>query len=178
MALVVEDGTGKADAESYVAVEDADAYHTARGNTAWTGATDTKEASLRRGRTVIDGRYQGRWPGHRTNGRAQALDWPRRGVIDGDGNQIADDEIPSELIAASCEAALRELTAPGSLTPDTVPARLIKRESKGVGPLQKTLEYADVNGAAAARPVVTLIDEILAPILLPSTSGSGRLLRA
>jgi hypothetical protein len=31
MALIVEDGTGRADAESYVSVADADTYHANRG---------------------------------------------------------------------------------------------------------------------------------------------------
>ena len=36
MALIVEDGTGLANAESYVSVADATTYHTNYGNTAWT----------------------------------------------------------------------------------------------------------------------------------------------
>ena len=35
MAIVTEDGTGKADAESYISVADASTYHAARGNTEW-----------------------------------------------------------------------------------------------------------------------------------------------
>jgi hypothetical protein len=36
MALEVEDGTGKADAEAYADVAYVDAFYTARGVTAWT----------------------------------------------------------------------------------------------------------------------------------------------
>lgn len=32
MPLIVEDGTGLPDAEAYISVADADAYHDARGN--------------------------------------------------------------------------------------------------------------------------------------------------
>jgi hypothetical protein len=35
MALIVEDGTGLANAESYVSVADATTYHANIGNTAW-----------------------------------------------------------------------------------------------------------------------------------------------
>ncbi|MBW2635985.1 MAG: hypothetical protein JRC86_00410 [Deltaproteobacteria bacterium] len=35
MSIVVEDGTGKADAETLISVADATAYHTARGNAGW-----------------------------------------------------------------------------------------------------------------------------------------------
>lgn len=37
MSLIVEDGTGLPDAESYASVAFADAYFTARNNSAWTG---------------------------------------------------------------------------------------------------------------------------------------------
>ena len=35
MSIVVEDGTGKANAESFISVTDASTYHSARGNMAW-----------------------------------------------------------------------------------------------------------------------------------------------
>jgi hypothetical protein len=39
MPLIVEDRTGKPDANSYASVAQAEAYHTARNNAAWTGST-------------------------------------------------------------------------------------------------------------------------------------------
>ncbi|WP_148716486.1 DnaT-like ssDNA-binding protein [Chitinolyticbacter meiyuanensis] len=48
MALVIEDGTGRIDADSFVSVADADIYHSGRGNTAWASLTsDVKEQRLR-----------------------------------------------------------------------------------------------------------------------------------
>ena len=75
MPLVVEQGSGKPDAESYASVADTDAY-----NTDWIGAsewdnltTDAKERSLRRATRFVDDRD---FLGHRMN-QSQALDWPR-----------------------------------------------------------------------------------------------------
>ena len=43
MALVVEDGTGLATANSYATVATADAYHALRGNSTWVGISTEKE---------------------------------------------------------------------------------------------------------------------------------------
>ena len=50
MSLSVETGDGSANSESYISVADADAYHEARGNTAWEDISgDTiKEQLLRK----------------------------------------------------------------------------------------------------------------------------------
>jgi hypothetical protein len=189
VSLIVEDGTGLATAESYVAVADADAYHTAQGHSTWTGATSLKEQALRRATSYVDRRYRWRFYGYRTHGRLQALEWPR--MVYSDGNNglagygwvtgygvsfdglpfdvINNNEIPKELTPAVCEAALRELTSPGSLTPDYVASKQAVR--KTVGPI--TVEYERQASASAVRPTVTLIDEILAPILMATSSYSA-----
>lgn len=168
MALIVESGTGSATAESYASVAAADLYHSGRGSLGWVGGVADKEAALRRATVHIDsyGRLPTRmWPGTRTNGRAQALAWPRENVIDTDGVEIADDEIPIELVWATLEAAVRELKAPGSLSPDYVPGERVVSES--VGPLSVT--YAGATGsersADAVRPTVPAIDALLANLL-------------
>jgi hypothetical protein len=160
MALIVEDGTGKDDAESYVSVAETDAYHTARGNTTWTGDASAKEAALRRATQFIDTTYRRRWPGSRVNGRAQSLDWPRTDVVDGGGNDVDDASIPPEIWQATAEAALRELISPGSLTPDVVAGQRVVQ--KTVGPI--TVRYAD--DGKNVGPVLTIVDGILEPILL------------
>jgi hypothetical protein len=78
MALIVEDGTGLLDAESYASVAEADAYHAARGNTAWANVAE-KEAMLRRATDYMTQAYRMRWAGDRVYD-AQALDWPRAWV--------------------------------------------------------------------------------------------------
>ena len=75
MALTVEDGTGKADADAFVSVEDCDTYCEARGLTDWTGVADspadTKEAAIRRATDHLSAAYA--WKGAKRNGRSQAL---------------------------------------------------------------------------------------------------------
>ena len=46
MALVVEDGTGLPDAESYVSVADCKSYLDARGRTAWGQLTEPEQEQL------------------------------------------------------------------------------------------------------------------------------------
>lgn len=166
--------------EFYGTVAAADVYHTARANTAWAGDDVAKQAALVRASAYIDGKYQqqnncGRWEsmfsGAKTGGRAQELQWPRTGATDNEGAVIAPDEVPSEIERATFEAAIRELTSPGSLSPDYVASEAIKRQKVDV----LEIEYqtaADTSGGVPTRPVLTVVDELVAP-LLRSTRACG-----
>lgn len=160
----------------YGTLEGADTYHAEHGNAAWAqGSEEARTAALVRAMDYIDGRYRyllpnGRWasmfPGVRTEGRGQPNEWPRSGAVDYDGNEIPADQVPDEVDRATYEAALRELTEPGSLSPDFIAAGQVTREK--VGPIE--VSYADVAAAddgraTPNRPVVPVIDEILAPLL-------------
>jgi len=158
----------------YGTVAAADAYHEARANTAWAGDESAKQAALIRASVYIDGRYRkqlasGRWesmfPGSKTAARGQEREWPRTGATDYDGNPIPGEEVPVEVEYATYEAAIRELLSPGSLSPDFVAAAAIKREK--VGPIDT--EYAvsaDGGTSESVRPVISVIDEIIAPVLV------------
>jgi hypothetical protein len=77
MALIVEDGTAKADAESLCSVSAADAYHAARGRAAWAALdTTAKEQNLRLATEFMGQAYRLLWAGTRVSAN-QALDWPR-----------------------------------------------------------------------------------------------------
>lgn len=174
MALTVEDGTGLADADAFVSLTDCDAYHTARGNSAWTGTDADKESAIRRATAFMT--YAFTWKGFPLNGRDQALAWPRSGVTDNDGYYVAVDEVPREVVDATCEAALRELESPGSLYPDVTLTDRVKSEQ--VGPLR--VEYfANAMSAEASRLVVTIIRDLVRG-LLKASGGiySGRAVRA
>lgn len=58
--LIIEDGSGKADANSYASVADGDAYHAGHlYATAWTAATaDQKAIALVMATRLIDAEYQ------------------------------------------------------------------------------------------------------------------------
>jgi len=158
----------------YGTVAAADAYHAARANAAWTGDDVAKQAALLRASVYIDGRYRkllasGVWqslfPGVKTEGRGQAREWPRTGAEDYEGHAIPPDQVPVEVEQATYEAALRELVEPGSLSPDFVAASTVKRQK--VGPIEEEFSVAaGADGAASVRPVISIIDEMIAPVLV------------
>lgn len=174
MALTVETGSGLSTSDALVSVSAADAYHAALGNAAWTGTDSLKEEAIRRATVFLSNGY--RWDGLRTNGRSQALAWPRSGCVDAEGHGIQPNEIPAEVVKACSEIALRELASPGSMSPDVVKADAVKREK--VGPIET--EYTAVSTSAFDhRPTLLLVGEMLAPFIA-SRSGSdvfGRAVR-
>lgn len=162
MSLVVEDGTGMEDSNSYVSVDDADLYHSQRGNATWTEASSSpdqgKTAALIRGTAAIEAMIRGRLSGEKMNGRDQALLFPRSSMEDADGEEIAEDEIPVELVHAVCEAALRELVEPGSMLPDLDRGGAIRSLKAG----SVAIEYA---GNAELTTTFSIIDGLLAGLL-------------
>jgi len=142
MALVVEDGTGKSDADSYLSETDADTYHTKyTGSTDWSGASSSeKEMALRKATQYLDAVYGRRWKGVRAN-EAQALHWPRSNAEDRDGVAIDDDDLPVMLERATAEAALRAITETNGLMPDISDPGDIKREKKKLDVIEKDTEY-------------------------------------
>lgn len=176
MALVVEDGTGKSDAESYVSVDACGAYATLQGLEFSTLPADDAEAALRRATRWLDARYRTRFPGRRVNGRSQALEWPRTDAWTSEcpPELIADDEIPAEIVKACCEAAIRELAEAGSLNPDFQPGSIIKRDKVG----DVETEFKETASANPYRPIVGVIDDLLAGLLKPANLYFGRAVRA
>lgn len=172
MAITVEDGTGKADADALWTLADVDSYHTDRGNSTWTGTDATKEEAIRRATAWLSAHFT--WKGRETHGRDQALAWPRAWVVDDDGWPIEQDEIPTEVKHALAEAALRELVTPGFFTPDVTLTDRVKRER--VGPIES--EYFAPANVDAARPVVTLITDMLRGLIRGGGGYSGRVVRA
>ena len=75
MTLIIEDGTGKPDAESYASAEDLAMYAVKFGVVIPVDVV-AQEALLRRAALAMDGMT---WKGRKTDSD-QALAWPRRGV--------------------------------------------------------------------------------------------------
>lgn len=160
MALTVETGAGLTNADSYISVADADAYHAARGNTDWDAldSTDDKEPALRRATDFLTAEYRNRWQGARMTA-TQALDWPRSGVYV-DGYLLDDDALPTDIANACAELALR--SSANDLSPDV--ERL--QESVKVGPIE--VKYA---AGSSAATLFRAVQNRLAPYL----KGSGML---
>ena len=147
MALIVEDGTGKTDSESYASVADADAYFTGRtGSSTWNASTVTtanKEQALRDATDYIEETYNARFRGRKTD-EDQALSFPRAYLETYDGYAIDSDEIPTKLKRATMELALRALSE--DLQPDIDnPGEIAEEESK-VGSLSKRVKYLGGKG--------------------------------
>lgn len=120
MAIIIEDGSVVAAANSYVTADEAQLYHQLRQNSEWTDSdAPTKEAALVLAAQYLNGM---RWKGCRSNMR-QALAWPRLDVpaYDDDGVHFVGghvsieylrslywgvNEIPQRLKDAQCEVAL------------------------------------------------------------------------
>lgn len=107
MALLVEDGSIVADAESYCSVADADAYFLARGNATWAAiaTTELKEIALRKATDYMEQNYRQLWLGYRVD-ISQSLSWPRSDVVI-DGFTQPADEVPEEVVRACAELAVR-----------------------------------------------------------------------
>lgn len=171
MTLIVETGSGLPNADALISIADADAYHVAMGNQAWTGDDETKEQAIRRATAFLTNSYA--WAGSRTHGRAQALAWPRSGVCDGEGGEIQPDEIPVEIKNAVAEIALRELAKPGSTNPDFAPSQTVKRRKVG----DVEVEFADFDAEAPTRPIFAVIDDMIRKFLKGQSAAAlfGRL---
>ena len=160
MALEVEDGTGKATAESFISVTDASTYHTARGNAAWAAlASDTvREQCLRKATDYMEQVYRSRWQGCRV-GETQALSWPRYDV-EVEGYAIDSDVVPTEIKNACAELALKASAA--ELNPDLTQG--VAREKVG----QIEVEY---DKASPQFTRYRAIDAIISPYLKANGGG-------
>lgn len=143
MALVIEDGTGKADAQTFASVDYLKAYAKARGITIPTVPADL-ESMLMLG---MDAMRDLDYVGSKAT-KAQALPFPRTGVKI-DDFEYASTELPSLLLDGQCALAIE------SKKTDLLPT--IAANSSG-GVIEKTvgeitLRYAD-SGRASTRPIV------------------------
>ncbi len=161
MPLIVETGTGDAASNSYVSETVFETYADDRGITLAAGDEDS---ALIRATVAMDSTYRNQFPGTRTNGRSQALEWPRIDATDAQGVSIDKAEIPIEIIQATCEMAIRELASPGSMMPDMDHGNAVKRLKAG----SVEIEYGP---NATPGTVFTIIDGILSSLIGSSSSG-------
>lgn len=169
MTLIVENGTGLANAESYCTVAEATTYHSNLGNSAWAAlATDAiREQCLRKATAYMLQRYRPKWAGWRKT-TTQALDWPRYNVpikdapvlYGGSPSYYDDASVPQVVKDACASLALRAATA--TLFADE--SRTVSSES--VGPISVTY---DASSSQAVR--YKEIDTMLAPYF---KSGGGQ----
>lgn len=149
------------------------AYATARGLTTVGAATESDRDTARlRASEFIDGRWGNSFIGYRAGGRDQVRAWPRSFATDAEGWTIQADEVPDEIERATYEAAIRELATPGSLTPDITNAERVTARSESVGSISESVTYAEGGGVEAQRPILTILDQILARLIVSGSFAS------
>ncbi len=153
MSIVVEDGTGKSNANSYISLADANTYHSDRANTSWASAADdARNAALIKAAQWLDGTYRNRWVGMKTDDD-QSMCWPRYEAYDEDGYYIDSDSVPTRISYAQAEAALAIIDGT-ELSPALDRGGRVKREQ--VGPI--STEYFD---GAPARTVLSAVLDLI-----------------
>lgn len=166
MALIIETGAGVANADSYVEIAAADAYHLARGNTAWASASNgNKEIALRNAGIYLDNQYT--FEGMKT-AQENSMAWPRYGVIDRDGYEISSDVIPTAVKNAQCELALRALS--GALISDVAANSRVKSQTVDVISIVYETWQSQQNS-------YSIVDMLLRGLTVGSGSGGGAGLR-
>jgi hypothetical protein len=165
--LIVEDGTGKPKADAYVSTADVAAYALANGQV-WAPESEALgDAAVRVATRYLDGTYRWAYSGMRKRQRDQGLEWPRINAVAMLNYPIADNEVPRELQDATCEAAIREVAAPGTLSPDIQSSTITSITADSVSVSFGAGGYTGSQSFAS-------IDLMLAPILQQTNSLSGR----
>lgn len=165
MTIIVEDGTGLNNAESYVSVAEFVLYHTNRGNSVATLPTATIEILLRKATDYLSAQYRGKWLGYRSNS-TQALDFPRTGIVTDEFITVESNQIPIELKNAQCELAAR--ANDGALMQDET--QKVKREKVDV----IEVEYVE---SASVQTRYTQIDNMLSVLLSTTNSVQAQIVR-
>lgn len=161
MALVLEDGTGKSDATSYVSVLELKAYWDTFGYD-YSGFADDAaiEVELNKATRVVDAYH--RWEGRRVD-REQGLQWPRYDYWTPDDYLIPSNEIPQALKDAVCEAAYAAHTGT-VLQPINDRSGNIKRyKFRAEGAVEEETEYFE--GSSDERNQVVAIEDALLSLI-------------
>lgn len=162
MALIVEDGSNVADANSYVDTQFATAYAAVRGLVLPSDTTELAQLLVRAFDYIESQRS--RFQGVKTYpyGGSQ---WPRTGVTI-DGTAIDPQRIPTELKQAQIRIAV-ELNNGVDVQPTV--GEVVTEET--VGPI--TTKYA----TGTIGPIMTAVDALLAPLYMQSGGFSLRTIR-
>lgn len=152
--FIVENGTGVADANSYISVDEFKEYWTDR-NVDYTSKSDTEiQASLIKATQYLDTKYKFIGFKYTYN---QALEFPRYNAYDKNGYLVTD--IPNCLKYALNEASAIELNG-SDLYASTEEG--VSSKTENVGPVQTTYTYKN---KSTGQTVYNIIENCLRPIL-------------
>lgn len=167
ITIVVEDGTGKSDANSYISVADARSYATNRGIAL--PANDDDIAAMLINSTDYLQTFECEYVGYRTTD-VQALSWPRTDAYYGGdiyGKLICGpNEIPTQIKSAQNQAVIAQQNG-FVLMPNYSAADFVTEET--VGPI--TTKYANPL-SVGVMPTLSSVSALLAPLFGKCPSGS------
>lgn len=168
MAIVVEDATGLATAESYLGVDDYKAYWLARGVTI-SEADDVIEANLRLATEYIDLRWGDKVPGNEIS-EDQALCFPTDYFI------VDPVALPIQLVRATAEYTRWVTTSSLFLDNDGSKGPGIKFLKEKVGPVETETEWSGSGDGSMGRkyPIVAKADALMQKITLSGQGGVYR----
>ncbi len=126
--IIVEDGSGVENANSYVSALDVDGYCSNMHYVDWNTPDDSDKVAgsiLRAMRYIETNAFIGT-----KSQTVNDLEWPRKEAYDRNGILIDDDSIPLKIKDAVCEAAYQENVSDWSLQPN-ISAGNMKKEEYG-----------------------------------------------
>lgn len=180
MTLVVEDGTGLDNANSYASVETADTYFADRGVTAWAALDEAaKEQALIKATEYADIRW-----GDELRSRPlesdQELEMPRRSLRDRYGEEISG--LPRDWVRGVLEYAIVATTNSLTNNPVRRQEEELRSQRVTVGPITRSNTYFS---QAETKPSSSSQDFIVYPIadelckkFTVGFGQSGRVVRA
>jgi len=146
MTFIVEDGTGKDDANALVDLAFVNSYFSDRGEAGWTGTDTVKQQSIVVATDYVETRWASLFKGQ-LEFIIQALSFPRINLFDRDNRAVLG--MPDKLKKAVSEYALRALTTDLYTEPTTdVSGQTVQAERVKVGPIETDKEF--VSGGAVS----------------------------
>lgn len=164
VAIVIEDGTGKSNANSYISEADADAYFEKHlYATDWTG-TSNEVAALQMATRLIDDYFE--FEGKKVND-TQALEFPRFDITDRSGFLIQSTTIPTDLKDATAELAKWLISSD----------RTADAEGKGFDNLRVGSLSMTPNTADKATVLPDVVIKMIAPFGKPIGGATSKVTR-
>lgn len=175
--LVVENGTGLQNAESYVSVAFVDNYfntfYSAEKSYSWKSQRDDlKEIALRQVTSYYEFKYAIDLPGTRKTSN-QSLSWPRVGALH-DGSYIDSTVVPTLLQQAIAELAIKYAADSSVFFPDRDSEAGVSEESVSIGSMSVSTKYSATKNTEV---IFAKIEAMLSKLVGGFRGGSaGRLL--
>lgn len=176
ITLIVEDGTGLANANSYISLADADTYFANKGTAGaqWAAPDELKNEYLVLAATALDDVFGRKYISYLRSGDnvTQALLWPRENVWNRHNRRIPAGTIPQELKDAQCELALMQQLGV-NLYPEGRKSNNLLSESVSIGEISQSFTYQKQAGEQAEydsgtdQNLYRQVELILWPILRP-----------